>query len=340
MILESIRRDAFARDLGLVSNDGEVSHRGLADLLRSPLARWGLSPRSAILRYARQQLDATGLRERASQLVPKVLGRLLHLGECAETWIGHERYIAPALPRWIRTGEGSAALLSVAPVPEGIVEQGPNGSGKDIVRRIKVQGDDELAALRMAGVRQSSIVEWLTPFGYRDYASRRTESLHRSDELSLPQFWNLLVSAVSEHGLPLGDRADVRAVTGEPGQYFGRRNAASCEGRWSSTIPDGIWCAYRRGYGQTHWHPIVLAVEDGRRRAMDLYDDDEWRWSLVARGRSSGADERFERGNGLVRVTFPAPDQLVAAMDILGPRQSAWSWEVARGSPDPWAAIR
>ena len=339
MILESIRRDAFARDVGLISNEGEVSHRGLAELLRSPLARWGLSPRSAILRHARDQLDAADLRERASQLVPKVLGRLLHLGECAETWIGHERYIAPASPRWIRTGEGSAALLSVAPVPEGIVEQGPAGSGKDIVRRIVVHGDDELAALRMGGVSQSSIDEWLTPHAYLDYARRRTECLFRSDELSLSKFWDLLVAAVREDGLPVGDGADFRAVIGKPGQYFGRRNAASCEGRWSSTIPDGIWCAYRRGYGQTRWHPIVMAVEDGRQRAMDLYNDDEWRWALVARGRNSGVDEHIERGNGLVRVTFPAPDQVVAAMDILGPRQSAWSWEATLGAPDPWAAI-
>lgn len=340
MILESIHPDSFAREVGLVSSDGEISLQGLADLLRSPLARWGLSPRSAIQRHARDQLDVAGLRKSASHLLPKVLGRLLHFGECVEIRIGHECYIAPTTPRWISTGDESAALLSVAPAPEGIVEQSPNGSAKDIVRRIEVRSDDDLAALRMAGVRQASINQWLRPHKYLDYARRRAERLIRSDKLSLSQFWDLLVFAARKDALPLADEADIRAVTGEPGQYFGRWNATNCEGRWSSTVPDGIWCAYRRGYGPTQWHPMVLVVEDGQRRAMDLYDNDEWRWALVARGRNTGADEHVERDASLLRVSFPAPDQLVAAMDILGPRHSAWSWKSSSGAPDPWAAIR
>ena len=340
MILESIRREKFAHEIGLVSDNGEISKRGLADLLRSPLSRWGLSPRSAVLRYTRDQLDAAGLRDRASALVLDVLQRLLRLGECADLRVGHERYIAPAPARWIRTGEQSAALLGVGPAPEGIVEHGPDASGDDIVRRVQVQNDDDLAALRMAGVRETSIDEWLMPFGYLDHARRRAGHLIRSDGLTPSQFWELLVSRVADHGLLLGDDAEIRSVVGASGGYFGQYNSDSSEGRWSDVAPDGVWCAYRRGYGPQHWQPIILAVEEGRRHAMDLYDGDEWRWALIARGCHTGADERVERRGDRIGVGFPAPDQLVTAMDILGPRCGAWSWEVSLGAPDLWSALR
>lgn len=337
MILESIGRDAFARETGLVSDNGEVSERGLADLLRSPLSRWGLSPRSNLLRHARVQLDAAGLRDRASHLLPIVLERLIRLRECEDLAIGHERYIAPAPPRWIRTGETSAALLGVGPAPKGIVERSPDREGRDIVRRINIRSDDDLAALRMADVREMSIIEWLTPHGYLQSRIRRSGRLSRSDELSLSRFWELLVAETAEKGLSLGGDADIRAVTGGPGGYFGRYDADNCEGRWSEVAPEGYWCAYRRGYGQRHWQPIILEVDGGQRRCMDLYDHDEWRWALLARSRSVGAEESIERIDRRVRVSFPAPDQLVAAMDILGPRRNAWSWEVSQKAPDPWA---
>ena len=340
MILESIQRDEFARTAGLVTNDGKVSERGLADLLRAPLSRWGLSPRSDVLRHARDQLDVAGLREAASKLLPNVLGRLIRLGECAEVSIGHDRYIAPAPPRWIRTADGSGALLSVGTTPKGVVEHKTDRHPYDIVRRIQLQTDDELTALRGAGVRQISVEKWLTPLGYLEHYSRRVNQLVRSDEICLAKFWDLLVVEIGKHGMAMGHDAEVRAVVREPGGYFGRHNSDTCEGRWSDITPDGVWCAYRRGFGSKHWHPIVIEVDGGQRRAMDLYDIDEWRWALLARGQNTGAYERVERGNELIRVSFPAPSQFVTAMDILGPRHSSWSWDVSHGAPDPWIALK
>lgn len=339
MKLESISRDEFQRKLGLVSDDGSLSERGLADLIRRPLSRWGLSPRSAVLRYARNQLKAAGILGEASQLPVRVLQRLVCLGECAEVYIGYEPYIAPARPRWIRTGRESAALLDVSPRPEGVSEQILDSSGRDIVRRVWVRSDEDLTSLRAAGIRQSSIDEWLHPYEYLTYATQRKGHPVRSDELSVAKYWELLASEVVDRGLPLSVEADVRAVTGAPGGYFGRRNATSCEGRWSDTIPEGIWCAYRRGYGEQHWHPIVVAVDGEQRRALDLYNHNEWRWALLGRGRSSGASERIERRNGHTQLSFPGPNQLVAAMDILGPRSNVWSWAVSEAAPDPWRAL-
>ena len=340
MSVESIRRDTFARDLGLISVDGKASERALADLIRVPLSRWGLSPRSHVLRYARDQLDAAGLRDRLSQLLPAALKSLTRLGECADVVIGDERYIAPAPPRWIRTGEASAALLSVAPAPDGIVEHVPRHGGSDVVRRIQVQSDDDLVALRMAGVGETTMDGWLKPHAYLECARRKERRPVRSDEMSLARFWELLASAVASDGLALGDDGEVRIVVGEPGGYFGRHDQDTCEGRWSEVAPDGVWCAYRRGYGIQHWQPIVLAVAGRSWRALDLYDHDEWRWALIARGRHAGSDEQVSLADGTVRVSFPAPDQLITAMDILGPRCSPWSWQVEHLAPNPWLLLK
>ena len=338
MSMEVITRDSFARKLGILGENGEISRRGLAGLLRAPLARWGLSARAAILRHAREQLEAAGLRDRASSLLNDILGDLVRLGECAEVRVGHERYIAPTLPRWMPTGEGAGVVLGAVAVPKAIHEL-PSTGDLDLVRRIRVQDDDDLAALDMAGVRETSLEEWLQPFGYLRHAARRKGGILRSDEVSLSKFWEVVEATLADEGLPLGGEAEVRAVTGVPGTFFGQFRAERCEGRWSDSAPDGVWCACRRGYGDAHWHPIILSVNGGERRALDLFDMDEWRWALLGRARRIGIDERVERLDGEFRLTFPPPDQFDAAMDLLGPRRAAWSWAVAPGAPDPWTVL-
>ena len=216
----------------------------------------------------------------------------------------------------------------------------PSVDGRDLIRRIRVQDDDDLAALHMAGVREISLDEWLQPLGYLRHAARREGRILRSDGVLLSQFWELLEATLVNEGLPLGDDAEVRVVTGEPGTFFGRLYAEHCEGRWSDSTSDGVWCACRRGYGDSHWHPIIMSVNGGERRALDLFDMDEWRWALLGRARRIGPDERIERIDGEVRLSFPAPSQFAAAMDILGPRRASWSWAVGPGAPDPWKALR
>ena len=338
MSMDVITRESYAHRLGVVGGDGEISRRALAGLLRAPLERWGLSPRSAILRHVREQLEATGVRDRASVMVTEILNSLVRLGDCVEAHTGQERYIAPALPRWVPTGEGTGALLGAAPVPADIDEL-PSVNGRDLVRRIRVQGNDDLATLHMADIRETSIGEWLRPVEYLRHATRRKGRVLRNDEISLSQFWELLETTLADDGLPLGDEAEVRAVTGEPGTFFGRYHAEFCEGRWSDSAPNGVWCAYRRGYGAAHWHPILLSVNGDERRSMDLFDMDEWRWALLGRARRFGLDEQVERIDGEIRLKFPVPRQLAAAMDILGPRRAPWSWVIGSGAPDPWSEL-
>ena len=85
---------------------------------------------------------------------------LVRLGEYAEVDIGHQRYIAPTMPRWMPTGPATGAMLGAAVVPEGVVEL-PGDGGRDLVRRIRVRDDDDLATLHIAGIRETSLEEWL-----------------------------------------------------------------------------------------------------------------------------------------------------------------------------------
>lgn len=340
MILKRLAHGSYVRQIGLVGEDGQVIERGLADLLRSSLARWGLSPKAAVLRHARMHLDAAELPTgSASTLVTRVLGRMARLGECTEVSVGGQKYIAPTLPRWIRTGKGIGTLISLAPAPEGILEHVQRDCSEDIVRRVVVRTDEDREVLRMAGVSEISIQQWLTPLRYLACAARRKASPIRSDAFGLSDFWELLVSDVENMAQPLSDEAEIRVVVGKPGTYFGSYRGDKCEGRWRDDAGDGIWCAYRRGYGLSHWHPIILLVDGPVRRAMDVFDVDEWRWALLARGHHQGLPERVKTMEGRVEVTFPAPAQFMTAMEILGPRVDTWSWEFAPDAPDPWKEL-
>ncbi len=337
MTLETISRAQFTDDLALLDAAGGVSQRAIAGLLRRALNRWGMSPKRAAAGYAADQLRAAALDD--VSVVRTVIQRMVSLGECDEVRIGHEVYLAPAAPRWIHAGDRVAAYLATSRPPEGMSLL-PCTDHCDIVQRIRVETDDDAALLQAAGAREESLSDWLAPLDYLRHAGRRMRRPARSDDVTLVRFWELLEAALVEEGLPLGADAEVRALAGTPGEFFGRHDAAEPEGRWTVSPPDGVWCAYRRGYGDSHWHPIILAVDGSDRRGLDLYDRDEWCWALLARARRSGAEEEVRSECGHVHVTFPAPAQLLAAMDIVGSPSAAWSWNVLPGAPDVWALLK
>jgi len=127
---------------------------------------------------------------------------------------------------------------------------------------------------------------------------------------------------------------------GAPGSYFGRYAATGVEGRWGEQPPNGVWCAYRRGHGDDRWLPTLVSVDGDERRVLDLFDDDEWRWALLARSKAVGAAEVVQRAGGEERVTWPLPAQLRAAMDIIGVPTGPWRWRVAEEAPDLWSLLR
>lgn len=321
-------------ELGYLNAEGELGNYAIANLLRAPLSRWGLAPKQAVLEHARKNLRACGIDPEA---VKYILQRLVDIGECEEVYVGDDTYLAPANPRWIFVGDGVGAFLGVSPPPKGIIVQ--DSDHHDIIRRIQVDTDEASSILETAGVQNVSLQEWLVPIDYIKYGSRRIYRSARSDELSLDGFWQLLEETVINDGLMLGDEAEVRALQGQPGNFFGRYDSPQVEGRWTTDPADGIWCAYRRGYDDAHWHPCIISVNGDKLRALDLYNTDEWKWALLARGRYFGTEEVVQKNEATVKLTFQAPKQLLAAMDILGSRTGAWKWNVHTNSPDLWGFI-
>lgn len=335
MSLRTLSRAQLGDQLGYLGAHGRASDQAIASLLRAPLSRWGLSPKRAILQHVRAELRAGGVEDVSD--ISRVLQRLVDLGECDELYVGHEAYLTPTTPRWISVGDGVSAYLGASEPPDELL-LADTGHG-DIVRRLRVETDDDAAILDLAGVQEVSLEEWLVPPGYLRHASRRTRQTARSDAVSLGGFWDLLDEALTEEGLTLGADAEVRILGGRPGEFFGRHDTSQPEGRWMTDPGEGLWCAYRRGYGETHWHPCIITVAGEGRRALDLYDEDEWRWAVLARGRRFGAEE-FARADGRrVQLTFPAPGQLRAAMDILGRPSGAWAWDVSQDGPDLWLLL-
>ena len=326
----------FACALGLsLDAEGAVAGRGMADLARMPQARWGLTPRREIVRYVRHQLEAAQLwGEPTGKQLGEVLDRLVALGESEEVFLEDVRHIAPGSPRWVRTGKDTGALLSVDEVPPDVELLTPMNQN-DLVRRVRAQGPDDVSALAAGGAVECSFRGWLGAPTYLIHARRRLRRSVRVDRLSLAEFWGVLTQALNQEGAPLGEDADVRALSGPPGAYFGRHSSEGPEGRWRDATTDGVWCGYRRGYGDSHWHPIILRVHDGDRRALDLYDHDEWRWALLARALACGQTELMAMEGQICRLTFPLPAQMEAGMDLLGPRVGAWRWALSEGAPDP-----
>ena len=336
MSMEIITPELVARKLYLVDETGAINESSIANLLRKAMSRWGLSPKRNVTHYAREQLKAAGID--AGPTVSRILERLKMFGECDEVFVGHEPYLAPSEPRWIRTGVRTGVFLGPSGPPENIVP-GNIKPSNDIAQRIILNSDDDVAELQAAGIREISVAEWLTPLDSLEHVARRMSIPARSDRINLETFWHILTNALIAQGLPLSESAEVRVLSGGPGGFFGRHNAQTLEGRWDGQVPDGVWCGVRRGYGETHWHPIIVTSDGASRRSLDLFDFDEWNWAIIARGRSLNSEEVIAREAGTLKATFPLPKQIKTAFDLFGNRVSPWTWNWPDGAPDLWALV-
>ncbi len=334
-MIETLTRSQLSVELGYTDLEGNPSDHAIAQFMRDAIGRWGMCPKRALLKHARDQLRAGDV---TTDTVPRVFERLVSLGECAEIAVGHEAYVAPAEPRWVACGGGLAVLLGPV-VPPAETPRLPVLDPMDVAVRVQVESEEQAAALEAHGARQVSLAEWLHPFEFLRCAARRTGNAVRVDTVTLATFWEHLVESVNGEGLQIGPDAEVRAVVEQPGGYFGRHTAATIEGRWRDDIPDGVWCAYRRGHGDGHWLPTLVSMDGNDRRAFDLFDDDEWRWALLARSWAIGPEEVVRRSGEEVHVTWPLPAQLRAALDIVGVPCGKWRWRVAADAPDLWSFI-
>ena len=334
MTLEAISRDLFLRDSGYVDRDGNPSLRAVAHLIREALDYWGMCPRRTVLKHVRDQFRIIDI---PVDVTEDVLRRLISLRECSEVFVGKERYIVPGERVWIPIGENEGVLLAQSRLPEGI-KLATDCSSDDIIVRIQVESEDDIVNLEAASVRRVTFAEWLNPAGYLLHAIRRLGEPIRGCKFGLNQFWELLQSDLILSGLPLGEDPEIRVVTDDVGGYFGSYSKEHIEGRWIEDLSAGIWCGYRRGYGERHWHPTLINV-DGNRRALDLYNDDEWRWAVLARSYVIGPNEVVVSDGCIEKVTWPLPSQLQAAMDIRGRPAGAWKWRLSHDAPDLWGNI-
>jgi len=340
MKLELVSADQIARSFGLITSGGEPSRRALAQVLRSFSERQDMATRRRLLRHAREQVSAAGLSEAfPADSVDQVLDQLIAQGDYQLAGVGHQAFAIPGIPRWIAIGGGKAALIGIAHIPSSL-RLWTLDECNDLVRRCDVSNEDALAALKLGGFSATSWDDWLEPLGYVAHMIRREDRPIRSDVESLSSFWSLLNDRLVQDGYPLSPDAQIRYLTGKRGSFFGNRSALTCEGRWTDTAVDGIWCAYRKGFGESHWHPIVVDVDGDSRRCLDLFDDDEWRWAILARSAHENQLEKVTRSGDRISVSFPLPWQIAAAMDLLGNRVKAWEWQVAIDAPDIWSHIR
>lgn len=335
MTIETLTRKQLASELGYIDPEGNAIPRAIAQSMRDAMARWGLCPKRALLKHAREQLRAGDV---PTDTVPQVLDRLAALGECVEVAVGHESYIAPAEPRWIASGAGLAVALGPVDVPPELTRVGTL-EPTDLLVRVQVASEEQAAILEVRGARQVSLEEWLHPLGYLRHISRRSGEPVRGDRFALAAFWEHLAAVATKDGLRVDPDAEIRFASGAPGGFFGRHAAATIEGRWRDSAPDGVWCAYRRGHGDAHWLPTVVVVDGNDRWAFDLFDEDEWRWALLARSRAIGPEEVVRHSGNEVQVTWPLPGQVRAALDIVGIPSGRWRWQVAPGAPDIWALL-
>jgi hypothetical protein len=329
MAFEISSRTALATSIGLVDADGNPSLIGVAELFRSVLSRWGLSSRKSIVRHCAKQIDAAGLREIfPPEAVNDALDELIMRGEIQAVFVGHERFIAPSYPRWIRTSDDDGVLLGVAALPPG-VQRGSPLSSTDTARRITGLSTGGVELLAMSNIEEISISEWLQPLQYRKFVHRRQDRPVRDHEMNLANYWSFLCAKASEEGSPIADDSYIRYLHGDPGGYFGRYSAPSLEGRWADEVGEGFWCAYRKGYSETHWHPCIVKSTGSERRCLDLYDHDEWKWAIIGRANLYGYVESIQQVNEEIRVSFPLPTQISTLLDLVGVSVGTWRWRVS-----------
>ncbi len=84
----------------------------------------------------------------------------------------------------------------------------------------------------------------------------------RGDQWDLARFWERLVSALVEEGLQLGPDAELRAVVGAAGSFFGRLTAAGVEGAGERSLQAGCGVLTAGGTATTDGCPPLSRLTE------------------------------------------------------------------------------
>lgn len=326
-MLEALDPSTLRQRLGL-----EVDHAGLptvgsvSESARRCIQSWRSPARARVTTYLHRQLGAAGFeQEQLRERVADVIDALIDIGDVTAVRLDGKTSLVSSRKIYVKIGDTACAVLG----------EGPDNPPIDRDQRRYAR----LTPSEAQDATQLSFSDWLGPAGFRHHLARRSGG--RPDG-TIREYWAVLSSVVRHEGNPL-DPAQLRAVVTPPSDqtsFFGRHSAPGVTGRWALDVPNGIWCGVRPGRNPNEWHPILALVEGAEVHALDLYDWDEWNWSLLARGIAVGSPERSHWHNGVLTFEHPVPAQIIRALRLLGgPGERAWTWwvsEEANNCFDAW----
>ena len=323
-MLEILSAGELAARLGFTGSDGKPDLAPIANAVRQSIAAWGRPPRQRVSAHLHRQLQAVGFgSDEAQASVRQAIDGLLDIGDVVSVRLDGEASLVLALPQIVMIGASDAVFLGDDSQP-GRTSSGKapaEGTANSLARHI---APDDGA---FEGVGSVDFDTWIGQGAYLEHLRRRSGE---GAPVGLADFWAYLTGLVEREGAPV-DTQHVRALVHPPEHrdgFFGHHNRPGSEGRWSATVPSGIWCAVRAGRNANEWHPIVIDARDAP-RAIDCYDWDEWSWALRARGVATGAPERMKICGCTIQFEQPIPLQFQRALRLLGSAGGrAWSWDL------------
>lgn len=313
-MLEALTTESLRDRLGFTPDAaGAPAIGSVAQAVRACIHSWRSPARARVTAYLHRQLIAAGFEEELVRArVAEVIDALIEVGDVTPVRLSGKASLVMSRPQWIRIADSDLAFLGQQDVGSQLtaVTQG-------FVRRVAAV--DETA-------NPIDFAAFMGAPGYRRHLARRTGG---TGDGTVTEFWSVLSHAVRHDGQPL-DTSLIRAVVDPPGSNdgrFGRYNQPQLSGRWKATAPDGTWCAVRPGRNPNEWHPILVRVAGVEVTSLDLFDWDEWNWSLLARGIANGAQERSNWTSGTLSFEHPIPAQFLRGLRLLGvPGKWAWTW--------------
>lgn len=319
-MLEALTPETIRQRLGLaVDNAGAPAVGPIAEATRACVHNWRSPARARVTAHLHRQLIAAGFdEEQVRERVSDTIDALIDTGDLTAVRIDGKGSLVLSRRSIISTGDPGDIILGAIGDSTSVRSEPWRYS------RIRAGGPE--------GQSTQPFSDWLGPAEYRRHLARR---LGGSADGTISEYWAALASSLQHDGNPL-DATRLRAVTEPPSaqsSFFGRHNLPAVTGRWTTTVPNGTWCAVRPGRNPSEWHPIIASVAGSQVQALDLYDWDEWNWALLARGRALGAPERSTWQNHNFAFEFPIPKQFVRALRLLGgPGERSWTWRLSEAA--------
>lgn len=315
-MLEALTPETIRQRLGLVvDNSGAPAVGPIAEAARACVHNWRSPARARVTAHLHRQLIAAGFdEEQVRERVGDAIDALIDIGDLTAVRLDGKASLVLSHRSIISTGEVEDAIL------------GAIGDGTSV--RSEPWRYARIRTVAPEGQSTKPFADWLGPADYRRHLARR---LGGSTDGTISEYWAALTFSLQHDGNPL-DATRLRAVTEPPSaqnSFFGRHNLPVVTGRWTTTVPNGTWCAVRPGRNPSEWHPIIATVAGSEVQALDLYDWDEWNWALLARGAAIGAPERSTWQGNTLAFEYPIPKQFVRAMRLLGgPGERSWTWRL------------